>query len=156
MVFEGDFVPGVVPKTKLEPATDYNVFAFPSVDGSEPVVVGGGDTVVMFKDTPGREAFVKYLARPRRPRSGPSAAASLAEQERRRASTRTTITRTTATALADAETFRFDMSDLQPAAFGGTAGQGDVEDPPGLPEEPDRRRRHRAGSSRRPAAKAYK
>jgi hypothetical protein len=34
------------------------------------------------------------------------------------------ITRTTASALAEAETFRFDMSDLQPAAFGGTPGQG--------------------------------
>ena len=34
------------------------------------------------------------------------------------------ITRTTAGALGEAETFRFDMSDLQPAAFGGTPGQG--------------------------------
>ena len=31
----------------------------------------------------------------------------------------------TATALAQAKTFRFDMSDLAPAAFGGTAGQGE-------------------------------
>ena len=28
-------------------------------------------------------------------------------------------------ALADAETFRFDMSDLAPASFGGTVGQGE-------------------------------
>ena len=35
------------------------------------------------------------------------------------------ITRATASALADAETFRFDMSDLAPAAFGGTVGQGE-------------------------------
>jgi hypothetical protein len=34
------------------------------------------------------------------------------------------ITRTTAGALSEAEVFRFDMSDLQPAAFGGTVGQG--------------------------------
>jgi hypothetical protein len=35
------------------------------------------------------------------------------------------ITRTTATAIAKAQTFRFDMSDLAPAAFGGTPGQGE-------------------------------
>ena len=35
------------------------------------------------------------------------------------------ITRTTASALAEAETFRFDMSDLAPADFGGTPGQGE-------------------------------
>jgi ABC-type glycerol-3-phosphate transport system substrate-binding protein len=34
------------------------------------------------------------------------------------------ITRATASALAEAEVFRFDLSDLQPAAFGGTVGQG--------------------------------
>lgn len=35
------------------------------------------------------------------------------------------ITRTTATAIANAKAFRFDMSDLAPAAFGGTPGQGE-------------------------------
>ena len=38
------------------------------------------------------------------------------------------ITRATATALAEADTFRFDMSDLAPAAFGGTVGQGEWKD----------------------------
>ena len=35
------------------------------------------------------------------------------------------VTRKTATALALAKTFRFDMSDLAPSAFGGTASQGE-------------------------------
>ena len=94
-----------------------------------PAVVGGGDMVVMFKDTPAvRGARSRTWRRRRRRRSGRSAAAS-----RRR--TRTSpasaypdpITRTTATALAKAQTFRFDMSDLQPAAFGGTVGQGEFK-----------------------------
>jgi hypothetical protein len=34
------------------------------------------------------------------------------------------ILRSTATALAQAETFRYDLSDLQPSEFGGTVGQG--------------------------------
>ena len=34
------------------------------------------------------------------------------------------ILRRSAVALAEAETFRFDLSDLQPSEFGGTVGQG--------------------------------
>ncbi len=34
------------------------------------------------------------------------------------------ITRRSAEAVAAAEVFRFDLSDLQPAAFGGTVGKG--------------------------------
>src|SRR3954451_6829536 len=63
MNIEGDFVPAVVAgKTTLKPGTGYNVFDFPSMNGSQPTVVGGGDSVIMFKDTPAGEAFVKYLA----------------------------------------------------------------------------------------------
>ena len=43
---------------------DYNVFKFPSIGGSPPAVVGGGDIVVMFKDSPASRALVKYLATP--------------------------------------------------------------------------------------------
>ena len=38
------------------------------------------------------------------------------------------ITAATATGLTEAETFRFDMSDLQPSAFGGTPGAGLFKD----------------------------
>ena len=34
------------------------------------------------------------------------------------------LLRQTATAIGDADTFRFDLSDLQPAKFGATVGQG--------------------------------
>ena len=51
MVMEGDFVPGVA-TVKATPTTDYNVFTFPSINGSEPEVEIGGDTIVAFKDTP--------------------------------------------------------------------------------------------------------
>ena len=34
------------------------------------------------------------------------------------------IQETTAGAIGEAEVFRFDLSDLQPSAFGGTVGQG--------------------------------
>ncbi len=36
MVIEGDFVPGVVAsRTPLKPETGYNVFPFPSINGSQ-------------------------------------------------------------------------------------------------------------------------
>ena len=126
MVIEGDFVGSeITSATNAEPETDFNVFPFPSVDGSEPMVVGGGDTVVMFRDSPAAQALVEYLATPEAAeiwaeRGGYSSA----NQNVDPALYRDELTRTTATAIAETDTFRFDMSDLQPARFGGTVGQG--------------------------------
>jgi alpha-glucoside transport system substrate-binding protein len=126
MVIEGDFVPGAATKSKAKAITDYNQFPFPSVNGSAPAVVGGGDTIVMFKDTPAARALVTYLASPEAatiwakrggfssPNKGVPASAYSDP-----------VTRATATALAKAKIFRFDMSDLAPSAFGGTPGQGE-------------------------------
>ncbi|HKG02318.1 MAG TPA: ABC transporter substrate-binding protein [Conexibacter sp.] len=127
-VIEGDFVPGVVSsKTKLRAGTGYDVFPFPSLgDGGENVVVGGGDSITVFTDTPAVRAFVRFLATP-------EAAQAWAERGGFSSPNRGVddsaypddITRTVATAIANADTFRFDMSDLAPAAFGGTPGQGE-------------------------------
>lgn len=125
-VIEGDFVPGAATKSKLEPKTGYDVFPFPAIGDASSVVVGGGDSIVMFKDTPASQALVKYLATP-------EAAAIWAKRGGFSSANKNLpadaypdeITRTTATAIAKAETFRFDLSDLQPAAFGGTPGQGE-------------------------------
>ena len=57
MVLEGDFVLGVA-TTPAKAITDYNVFKFPSIGGSAPAVVGGGDIVVMFKDSAAGQALV--------------------------------------------------------------------------------------------------
>ncbi|HEU5066343.1 MAG TPA: ABC transporter substrate-binding protein [Gaiellaceae bacterium] len=124
MVVIGDFAPGQT-ETTLQPESGYNVFTFPSIQGSDPSVVGGGDLFVKFKDSPAADAFLEYLttteaAEVWAKRGGFSSPnknldVSVYPDE---------ITRTTAGALAEAETFRFDLSDLQPAAFGGTPGQG--------------------------------
>jgi len=123
-VLEGDFVPGVV-EHGLEAETDYDVFPFPEIGDSGAAVVGGGDTVVMFNDSPAAQAFIKYLAS--------SEAAEIWAKRGGFASLNKevdssvypdAITQTTAGALSEAEVFRFDLSDLQPAAFGGTVGQG--------------------------------
>ena len=113
-VYEGDFVAGVIlDETKAKAETDFNVFDFPSVNGSDPAVVGGGDMIVMFKDNPAAQALVEYLATPEAAeiwvkRGGFSSP----EQERHADDYPDEILRTTATALANAETFRFDLSDL--------------------------------------------
>jgi alpha-glucoside transport system substrate-binding protein len=126
MIFEGDFVPGVLPESATaEAGTDYDVFDFPSVNGSEPAVVGGGDAVVMFNSTPAAQALVRFLATPDAARiwaqrGGFSSPNRNLEED----AYPDPITQRTATALAQAETFRFDLSDLVPTAFGGTQGQG--------------------------------
>lgn len=125
MVVIGDFAPGVVTDNPLEPETGYNVFTFPSIDGSGPAVVGGGDIFVEFRDSPAADAFLEYL-------TTPEAAAIWAERGGFSSPNKNLdtsvypdeITRTTAGGLAEAETFRFDGSDLMPSAFGGTPGQG--------------------------------
>src|SRR4051794_5374280 len=127
MVIEGDFTPAVVTgKTNLKPGTGYNVFDFPSVNGSQPTVVGGGDSVIMFKDTPASEAFVKFLASPDAGKAWvQSGGVSSPNKNVPPSAYPDPITRATATKLAQAQTFRFDMSDLAPASFGGTPGQGE-------------------------------
>jgi alpha-glucoside transport system substrate-binding protein len=124
MVIEGDFVPGVV-ESPLDPESGYNVFAFPSVNDSPPAVVGGGDLFVMFEDNPATQAFIEYLATPEAAqiwaeRGGYSSANINLDTS----VYPSPILQETAGAIAEAETFRFDLSDLQPGEFGGTEGQG--------------------------------
>ena len=157
MVIEGDFVPGVLgKKLKLEPKTGYDVFPFPKIGDATGVVVGGGDSIVMFKDSPAAQALVKYLI-------SPEAAAVRAKEGGFSSPNKNMdpgaypddLTRTTATAISEAETFRFDMSDLAPAAFGGTPGQGEwkiLQDFLEDPSDVDATARKLESS----AAKAYK
>ena len=124
MVIIGDFAPGVT-ETTLEAETGYNVFDFPSVEGSEPAVMGSGDIFLKFTDNPASDAFLEYLT---------TVEASEIWAERGGFTSPhkdidtgiypDEITRATAGALSEAEAFKFDMSDLQPSAFGGTPGQG--------------------------------
>ncbi len=128
MVIEGDFVPGVVAgKTKLKPGKGFNVFPFPDIGSTTTgAVVGGGDSIVMFRDTPAAQALVKYLASPDAAKIW-AARGGFSSPNKSMDQTvyPDDITRTTAGAIATAKTFRFDMSDLFPASFGGTPGQGE-------------------------------
>ena len=124
MVIEGDFVPGVVAsKNPLKPVSGYNQFAFPSINGSKPAVMGGGDCLIVFKDTPAVRALIKYLLTPQAAeiwakRGGFSSPNKLVKAS----AYPDALSRATATALAKASLFRFDMSDLAPSEFGGGGG----------------------------------
>jgi alpha-glucoside transport system substrate-binding protein len=127
MVIEGDFVPGVVgDKNPLKPKTGYDEFAFPAIGDATNAVMGGGDSIIMFKSTPASQALIKYLASPE--------AAEIRAKEGGFSSPNKNvpssaypdeIQRGIAEAISKADPFRFDMSDLAPAAFGGTPGQGE-------------------------------
>jgi alpha-glucoside transport system substrate-binding protein len=126
MVIEGDFVPGVATTKGLKPFVDYNMFPFPSINGSPPSAVAGGDTVVMFKDSPAARAFITYLASPeastiwakRGGFTSPNLKVPLSAYS-------DALTRASAKGLVTAKVSRFDLSDLEPAAFGATTGQGE-------------------------------
>lgn len=126
MTIIADFAYGVITdSTEAQPVTDFDVFDFPSIDGSPPAVVGGGDSVVMFRDSDAARGLVEYLTTEEAARTivteGPWSSLhtgldpSVYEDP---------IRRGTGQGLLEAETFRFYLADLQPPEFGATVGQG--------------------------------
>lgn len=127
MIAEGDFVGGIVTgSTHAQLGIDADVFPFPAVDASPPVVVGGGDVAVLLRPSRAGAAFLRYLADPE--------AAALWAAEGGFVSPNlnldlsvypNAISRSIARSLLEAgDGFRFDLSDLQPSAFGGDSNRG--------------------------------
>jgi len=125
MVIEGDFVPGVA-TVKAKALTDYNQFPFPSINGSPPTVVTGGDTVIAFRDNPAIRAFITYLASPEASTIWAKRGGFTSPNKKVPLSAYSDpLTRASARALVQAKVARFDLSDLEPPAFGATTGQGE-------------------------------
>lgn len=125
-VYEGDFVGGVISgETNAAAGEDFDFFDFPAIDGSAPAVVGGGDVAVALTDNSAAQQLLEFLATP-------EAAAVWAERGGFTSPNQNLdtsvypddLSRRSAEAVANAEVFRFDLSDLQPAEFGGTVGRG--------------------------------
>ena len=127
MVFEGDFVAGVISaETKAVAGVDADVAPFPAAGRAGPVVVAGGDAAVLMRRSPAGAALIRYLA-------SPQAAAIWARQGGFVSPNINlglsvypgAIDRSIARALLEAgPNFRFSLSDLVPGSFGGTEGQG--------------------------------
>jgi len=127
MVYEGDFVAGVIgSETQATLGTGADFFDFPSINGSPASVVGGGDMAVLMKDSDAGKAFMKFLATPEAATIWAALGGFSSPNKNVDPSVYPDdITRRAATALATAEVVRFDMSDLEPPAFGGTPGKGE-------------------------------
>jgi alpha-glucoside transport system substrate-binding protein len=124
-VIEGDFVPGVI-KPPIKPVTGYNEFTFPSINGSAPSVMGAGNLAITFRDNPAIEAFIKYLATPAAALPWIKAGGFVSANKKVSLTSYTDpILKKAASDLTHATAFKFDMSDQQPVAFGGTTGQGE-------------------------------
>ncbi|HLU42086.1 MAG TPA: extracellular solute-binding protein, partial [Microthrixaceae bacterium] len=126
MVFEGDFVAGVITdETDAVVGEDADFFDFPSVDGSEPMVVGGGDVAVLLTESEAAAELIRFLATPEAAEIWAEIGGFTSPNQNVDTSLYPDdITRRSAEALVEAETFRFDLSDLVPSAFGGTPAQG--------------------------------
>ncbi|MER6399545.1 extracellular solute-binding protein [Kitasatospora sp. NPDC001603] len=131
MVYEGDFVGTVISgELKKKVGEDAKFFPFPAVGTGKPPVVGGGDAAVILKDAKHKEAaqqLLEYLSTPPAAAVWAKAGGFLSPNKALdSASYPDATTRQTAESLiAAANTFRFDLSDQTPAAFGGTQGSGE-------------------------------
>jgi ABC-type glycerol-3-phosphate transport system substrate-binding protein len=129
IVYEGDFAAANIATAGAKVGTDAKFFDFPSIDGSASAVVGGGDGAVAFNDKPATMALMGYFASPESATiwvkaggfTSPNKSVDLAAYP-------DDTSRQIAQALTSAQTFRFDMSDLAPGAFGGTKGAGEWKD----------------------------
>jgi alpha-glucoside transport system substrate-binding protein len=128
VVYEGDFVAtNIAQETKSKVGTDAKFFDFPSINGSKTSVVGGADIATVLKDGPAAQEFMKYLATPEAAAVWAKLGGFTSPNKNLDPSAYSDdTTRKSAQALVGAgDAFRFDMSDLAPAAFGGTPGAGE-------------------------------
>lgn len=116
---QASFITGFFPEG-LEAVKDYDFFPFPAIDPAYGIpVLGGADLIVMFNDTPEARELMKYLATPPPQESwaakggfiSPNKSVSLDAYPDE-------LTKKMAEMVVQAEVFRFDASDLMPAAVG--------------------------------------
>ena len=81
-MIEGDFVPGAV-ETTLKLVEGYDVSPFPTINDAPSSVVGGGDIMTMFNDTPAARAFMEFLATPEAAQAWAELAASRPREQAR-------------------------------------------------------------------------
>ncbi len=125
MLAGGDFVAGALPPGKVV-GVDFRFFDFPAVEGTRSAVVAGGDVGVVLKmDSAAGKSLVRFLATPEAAvpwaRAGgfisPNQALDLAVYP-------DDSSLSVARSLRETDLLRYDLSDQQPASFGGAGGQG--------------------------------
>jgi ABC-type glycerol-3-phosphate transport system substrate-binding protein len=127
MVFEGDFVAGIIGgTTRAVLGVDADAFPFPATGRPGPMVVAGGDAAVLMRRSAAGDAFIRYLAGPRAAAVWAAAGGFVSPNINvGLAVYPDAISRSIAAGLLQAgDNFRFSLSDLTPSGFGGTEGQG--------------------------------
>jgi ABC-type glycerol-3-phosphate transport system substrate-binding protein len=130
MVYEASFVATTITgdKNPAKVGVDAKVFPFPSVNGSKPVVEAAGDFGCAFTKNKAAAQFLAYLA-------GPEAATTLVstpgsgflsvnKNVQPSAYNDPTSAQLAQDMVKVGDNFVFDLSDLAPAAFGGTPNKG--------------------------------
>ena len=104
----------------LVAGVDFNFFPFPPIDAEYGTpALGAADLFGMFNDTPEARAFMRYLITPGAQEIWVAALGKLSANGRVNPNAYPDeLTRKAAEILVGAETFRFDGSDLMPAAVG--------------------------------------
>jgi len=104
----------------LVPGEDFDFFPFPPIDPQYGTpALGAADMVVMFNDTPEARAFMQYIVSPEAQEIWVAELGVLSANKRVNAAVYPDdLTRNAAEILVNASTFRFDGSDLMPAAVG--------------------------------------
>ncbi|SFR30178.1 maltose-binding protein /trehalose-binding protein /sucrose-binding protein [Lentzea waywayandensis] len=127
MVFEGDFVAGVIDSTtNAFVGGDAALFPFPSINGGAPAVVAGGDMAVQFKDDKATNELMNFLASPESGAVWAGEGGFVSANKNIKANAYADdITRELVRQIIDiGDGIRFDLSDFAPPAFGGTKGAG--------------------------------
>ena len=127
MIAEGDFVAGVISgMTRAELGVDADVFPFPSKANAPPAVVGGGDVAVMLLPSAAAAQLLDYLATPEAAAVWAAKGGFVSPNLNLDLSVYPDdISRSVARGVLDAgDSFRFDLSDLQPPALGGSERGG--------------------------------
>lgn len=123
LVSGGEFVAPHVPEDKVV-GLDARAFPFPSIKGSKPSVVVGGDVVVLLRDTKVGRDLVRFLATAEAAEPWARAGGFISPNRELSPSVYPDdTTRGLALGLQGTEAV-YDLSDQQPASFGATSDQG--------------------------------
>ena len=116
---QASFITGFFPEG-VEAVTDYDFFPFPPIDPAYGTpVLGGADLIVMFNDTPEARELMKYLATPQPQEIWAAAGGFISPHKGVNLDAYPDeLTKKMADMVVKAEVFRFDASDLMPAAVG--------------------------------------
>nr|BFE36701.1 ABC transporter substrate-binding protein [Actinomadura rugatobispora] len=137
MVYGGDFAAANIGTTRAKVGTDAKVFAFPAAGDTAPAMLGG-DIAVALKDGKGAMELMRFLASPDAGRIWAGLGGYLSPNKGvAPGAYADPVARQLITQLQQAgDNARYDLSDLTPAAFGGTPGQGMWEELRGFLQRP--------------------